>query len=55
MAAERPPQPRNPPQTHHQNTTSKTTLFPKHPLKMPAKPQNLTSNSTQKKTRKNVT
>jgi hypothetical protein len=29
------------PQTHHEFTIKKTLLFPKHPLKTPAKPQKL--------------
>jgi hypothetical protein len=33
--ASSPPQPRIPPQTHHQNTTPKHPLFPKHPSKTP--------------------
>jgi hypothetical protein len=33
VAAKPPHQPCNPPQIHHQNTTPKTILFPKHPSK----------------------
>jgi hypothetical protein len=55
VAAKPPHQPRISPQTDHKITTPKTILFPKHPSKMPTKPQNLTPNSIQKKTRKNVT